>query len=566
MYEIVAKIYDGNKLIKYVLMDINTGKSVRFTLDKVYKLAEYGEITNAEYSKVSNRIKGKNGCDLRKIKRIDEPRSNTSSIQLYTGDSLYELSNKTVGSFKTRDIFSDLIKYLEGKTNFRIYGLYGLRRTGKTVMMLQACKYIYENISKKIAYVSLTKKEPIYYVYSIVDKLVMNGVEYVFIDEITMSDDFINSSKKLADAYAFTGVHVIISGTESLSIKLASLDDLYGRIILSHTTYISFKEYAKLFPNYNIMDYIINGGILGVSKLYKNDAAHDYVSTSISDNINESIMKDRRRVYRFATELGERGLLKRIIEDLVTLTNNKVTIDRLALDYKNRDLGSAKQLIADSYPVGINETMIENTIRYILRIVKKFDANIGREYINEIMKILINMDVMVLYKRYENGKSVEVPLFNQPGIRYSQALALIDSIDMNKANIGVPDTVIELLKETIKKDVEDQLLESSVILSMIHRFDGTMTRVTQVFYEGKEIDMCIYNDKYINLYEIKRNEVINEHQYRWLINKEFNQYIKSMFMREIKDRFVLYNGEDRNINAGGFVIKYRNITNLLKTS
>lgn len=566
MYEIIAKIYDGNRLIKYVLMDINTGRSARFTLDRVYKLAEYGEITNAEYNEANNKIKGKNGCDLRKIKRIDELQNNLSSIQSYTGDTLYELSSRTVGSFKTRDIFVDLIKYLEGKTNFRIYGLYGLRRTGKTVLMLQACKYVYENISKKIAYISLTEKESIYYVYSIIDRLVMDGVKYVFIDEITMSDDFINSSKKLADAYAFAGVHIVISGTESLSIKLASLSELYGRIILSHTTYISFKEYTKLFPNYSIMDYIINGGVLGVSELYKNDAVHDYVSTSISDNINESIMKDRRRVYRLATELGERGILKRIIEDLVLLTNNKVTMERLALDYKNRDLGSAKQLMADLYPVDINEAAIENTIRYMLRIVKKIDVNIGREYINEIMKILINMDVMVLYRRYENGKSIEVPLFNQPGIRYGQALVLIDSIDLNKANIGVPDTIIELLKETIKKDVEGQILESSVILSMIHRFEGTATKVTQVFYEGKEIDMCIYNDKYMNLYEIKRNEVVNEYQYRWLIDKEFNQHIRSMFMRKIKDRVVLYNGEDRNINVGEFVIKYRNITNFLKTA
>lgn len=77
------------------------------------------------------------------------------------------------------------------------------------------------------------------------------GIKYVFIDEVTLISDFIDSAAILSDIYSAMGMKIVLSGTDSLGFWLAVHEELYDRAVMVHTTYIPFSEHSRLL---GIMD------------------------------------------------------------------------------------------------------------------------------------------------------------------------------------------------------------------------------------------------------------------------------------------------------------------------
>ena len=86
--------------------------------------------------------------------------------------------------------------------------------------------------------------------------LSQHGYQYVFIDEVTLLKDFIDSASLFSDIYAMMGMKIVMSGTDSLGFLLSTSDELYDRAYTIHTTFISFREYSRLLGIHDIDEYI----------------------------------------------------------------------------------------------------------------------------------------------------------------------------------------------------------------------------------------------------------------------------------------------------------------------
>ena len=62
------------------------------------------------------------------------------------------------------------------------------------------------------------------------------GYRYVFIDEVTLLDDFIEGAALFSDVFAASGMKIVLSGTDSLDFIFTEDEELYDCCIMSHTT------------------------------------------------------------------------------------------------------------------------------------------------------------------------------------------------------------------------------------------------------------------------------------------------------------------------------------------
>lgn len=131
--------------------------------------------------------------------------------------------------------------------------------------------------------------------------------KYLFIDEVSLMDGFIDSSSVFSDVYAAQGMKIIFSGTDSLGFYFAINDELYDRAVMVHTTYIPFKEHARLLGIHDVDEYIRYGGTLKAGELdfenkelnakdasFRDDeSTRHYIDTAICSNIQLNQGKGR---------------------------------------------------------------------------------------------------------------------------------------------------------------------------------------------------------------------------------------------------------------------------------
>lgn len=569
MYEIITRIYNGNTLIKYEILDKNTNKKSILSVEQTQGLAMAGSVINATFDISKGKLVGYNGFDLRTIPKKQEKVNYKISLNnvIFIGKDLEKLVTDNTATYMERYLVEKVMNFLYSSCDGKICALYGLRRTGKTVMMYHAIKRLLKDGHKNAAYITLTENHSLASVFNTLEKLVTNNIQYVFIDEITAVNGFIQSSALLADKYAKMGIHIVIAGTDSYVLQIAGQDNLYDRMVKINTTYIGYKEYEYLNPNTTILEYIRMGGVMPADIFYNEEKTKDYINTAISNNIINSLQRaNNRKEHQLLLELNERGLLKKAIEQTVTAANEILTASVITSTYHNADLGSAKQMLEGIFD--INSTLdteeVEERVRYKLSIVKKFDAEINSEYIEELKDFLVDIGVIKLYYRYVGKRKIEVPLFVQPGLRYHQTVALINALSETSSFHELSSDIRLQLQKKIIEDVEGNLIEHEVILSALKAFEDTNVKVTQFVYKSKEIDMMIQKNNELYLFEVKRNAKINEKQYRWLENKELNDFIESESGSKIKERVVLYLGESKKINAPTNSISYINISEFLK--
>lgn len=71
MYQIVAKVLNGRKLVAYQIIDQNKpGSKLTLDIEQVKTAAVSGQIYNAKYDIKAGRFNGINGCDLRKLPTV----------------------------------------------------------------------------------------------------------------------------------------------------------------------------------------------------------------------------------------------------------------------------------------------------------------------------------------------------------------------------------------------------------------------------------------------------------------------------------------------------------------
>jgi predicted AAA+ superfamily ATPase len=143
----------------------------------------------------------------------------------------------------------------------RMVGIIGARGVGKTTMILQHIKEKLD--SKKALYVSA---DDMYFgenkLIDLAADFYKNAGEYLFIDEIHKYNDWSRELKNIYDS--FPTLKVIFTGSSVLDILKGSAD-LSRRAIIYKLQGLSFREYLKLFHNYDTeiysLDQIINNQV-----------------------------------------------------------------------------------------------------------------------------------------------------------------------------------------------------------------------------------------------------------------------------------------------------------------
>lgn len=544
------------------------------------------EFENTRQAIEKRKVLQKHLRDLTGKRRINTKRKESYEMNVITGQALHELV-KYVSSWRKRDCYSGIVKFLYGKVTPRVCSVYGLRRTGKTTMLHQAICEMSEQDLAITAYIKARKNQTMSMLDRDLKKLYENGYRYIFIDEITFLEEFVDTASFLSDIYAAMGMKIVLSGTDSLGLWFAAHEELYDRAYTIHTTWIPFSEYAGLLGIDDVDEYIRYGGTLRVGETdfddpelrseevsFRDDeSTRRYIDTAICGNIQHSLKcYENGTHFRHLQELYDAheltGAINRIIENM----NHRFVVEVLKKDFESSDLKLAKKnLLRERNPELRNDVLERINIRTVTerlmqileirnskyRSVQITDAHTTE--IKEYLKALELIETSII--RYDaTTDEKENILFTQPGMRYCQAQALVYSLKKDSIFEELNETEKNYVCDKILDEVKGRMLEEIVLHETMRRTENFAEVFKYQFVSG-EFDMVVYdkNNHNCRIYEIKHSKERTEEQRRHL-----NDFVKCNSVEkkfgEIKGKYVLYRGETFNANRE---IKYINAAEYL---
>lgn len=493
-----------------------------------------------------------------------------------------EMLYNNVKGYEKRDCYKTLKRFIQGSFDGKICILYGLRRTGKTTMLLQMLS---ELPKSKSAYIKVKTTDNMSILTQDLNTLYKMGFKYVFIDEITLLEDFISTAAVLSDIFSMMGMKIVVSGTDSLGFAMANRDELYDRSIMIHTSFISFKEYSRLLKITSIDRYIEFGGTLKMENMSFDDpdsafddvsfrddeSTRKYIDTAISRNIQHTLKNDNDGEYfNQLRELYEVGELTNVINRIVEKMNNNFLLSVIEEKFKSHDLGSAKNLLLHDIPneraFVLSKVDTDKIIERLKDIIdvkekKELKIRITEDHVEKVKKYLIMLDLIVdCSDRYESGKKAEHYVFAQPGMRYSLAKALVYSLMQDEYFSSISEFDKQYIIDKILNDVKGKMLEDIVLLEVNKSIAEDKEAFKFKFDLGGEFDMVIYNkkDNTCSIYEIKHSDKIVSEQTRHILNKEKCELLESKF-GNIVSKYVVYRGEEKTFDN----VKYINVEKYL---
>ena len=476
------------------------------------------------------------------------------------GNVLYSMVSKAPA--KERFIFNELMEFLLNKENTTdICALYGIRRTGKTIMMHQAIRRLINdyNVDKEeISLITITKSIGYTDRNLISDiRARANKVKYFFIDEISYmnietEDNMLNL---LADEFAKQGIKIVITGTFSYAIKLLKNDILFDRVETIDTTYFSFKEAHDVF-GMSIETFITHGGIIIDEKKNK-ITPEEYMKTAVRDNIVNSLIRSNKlyemgyihKPLQKSIDNEDNKDIKRILNSLVIrvidqymkyIVYSKVITDGV---YKFSDIGNLSELIRQysTREHNINDEFdiitIDNDKYY--NILKNNLGSIGKsdispECFNEIMDIF--RQIGIIEDIYFQGKQNSLFITNY--LRYGLCEKIVNSIN----NDIIAETNSRYDTTLIERHLKGTMLESIIQLDIKHTHKYVMDRYRNG--AGHEVDIIIEdkNTKELDLYEVKYSSKDESYHLKNMFIPDFILEIENMFNSKVRSYNLIYNG------------------------
>ena len=500
-----------------------------------------------------------------------------------------EAMSQGVKNWELRDCFDQLEGYLYGKEYDRVCLVFGLRRTGKTTMLRQAIgRMTKENLSRT-AYIKARRNDNMAMMNRDLKKLFDAGFQYVFIDEVTLMEDFIDSAALFSDVFAAMGMKIVLSGTDSLGFWLAMDQELYDRAKPIHTTFIPYREYSRLLGIDSIDEYIRYGGTLRAGELAFDDedvnaqdasfrddeSTRRYIDTAICRNIQHSLAcYEAGGHFRHLYSLYEAGELTSAINRIIEDMNHRFLISVLTDDFRSHDLRlTAANLRKERDPEKRTDVLdrvdteaVTRRLMELLDIRNKEEQSIGitPAHIAEIKQYLAALELIVdcpIETTEPETKPLEHILFTQPGMRYCQAQALVHVLLKDPQFSELSEYEKTRVTDRILEEVRGRMMEDIVLLETMKAADRDH-RIFKLQFEVGEFDMVIYDQKEncCDIFEIKHSSTQVPLQYRHLMDEDKCRRTEKRF-GTIRGRYVLYRGEDIQIENG---VQYRNVESYLK--
>ena len=482
-----------------------------------------------------------------------------------------------IRNYKKRACFQQLHNYIYGSVQDRVFILYGLRRTGKTTMIRQIFAEMSDAELAKSAFIQTTTKNTLAEVNRDLQYLQTQGFQYVFLDEVTLMEDFIEGAALFSDVYATCGMKIVLSGTDSLGFLFTKDEQLYDRCILLHTTFIPYREFESVLGIQGIDEYIRYGGTMSLGGIHYNEAstfaskesADEYVDTAIARNIQHSL-----RCYQYEghfRNLYEKNELTSAINRVVEDINHRFTLEVLTQDFKSHDLGiSASNLRRDrNNPTDILDRIDLSTVteglRKLLEIRNKPEQTVvlDNAHVFEIKEYLDLLDLtqdIDIRSLPDVSRKFSRTVIAQPGLRYAQADALIRSLLQDETFAALSLLERTTVQERILDEIRGRMMEDIVLLET--KLANPKKEVFVLQFPIGEFDMVVFDPAAgsCQVFEIKHSAEGVPQQYRHLIDEEKCAQTEHRF-GPITGRFVLYRGEDRMLENG---VVYQNVEDYLK--
>ena len=496
-----------------------------------------------------------------------------------TGAALRAFS-APVRNYKKRECFQRLHDYIYGAMQDRVFILYGLRRTGKTTMIRQIFVEMSDAELAKSAFIQITTKNTLAEVNRDLQYLQTQGFQYVFLDEVTLMEDFIEGAALFSDVYATCGMKIVLSGTDSLGFLFTKDEQLYDRCVLLHTTFIPYREFESVLGIQGIDEYIRYGGTMSLGGIHYNEAstfaskasADEYVDTAIARNIQHSLRcYQYEGHFRNLRNLYEKNELTSAINRVVEDINHRFTLKVLTQDFKSHDLGiSASNLRRDrNNPTDILDRIdlsaVTESLRNLLEIRNKPEQTVVLDNAH-VLEIKEYLDLLDLTQDIEIRSLPDVSrkssrtVIAQPGLRYAQAGALIHSLllDETFATLSLPERTA--VQERILDEIRGRMMEDIVLLET--KLANPKKEVFVLQFPIGEFDMVVFDPAAgsCQIFEIMHSAEVVPQQYRHLIDEEKCAQTEHRF-GPITGRFVLYRGENRVLENG---VIYQNVEEYLK--
>ena len=522
--------------------------------------------------------------ELKELRRIepnafDDTPSHDFNTYIRIGEQLRSYVSP-VKNYKKRECYSKLHEYIYGGHQDRVFVLYGLRRTGKTTLIRQIIADMTENDFQKSAFIQVKVSDDLGKLNKDLKHLESQGFKYVFIDEVTLMEDFIDGAALFSDIYAACGMKIVLSGTDSLGFLFTKSEELYDRCITLHTTFIPYREFENVLGIKGIDEYIRFGGTMSLSGVNYNEESpfsdskrtDEYIDTAIAKNIQHSLeFYKSGRNFRHLLKLYENKELTNAINRVVEDINHRFTVDVLTKTFKSSDLSiSARNLLKDknnSIDIlsNIDRELVEKRLMETLEILNIEDQTIpvDKDCALEIKEYLALLDlIMEIDEEYlpvSNSEDKKI-VITQPGMRYSQATELVNSILQDEKFSSFSATERAYILERILSEVKGRMLEDIILIET--KLANPKKQVFQLRFAIGEFDMVVADNETATceIYEIKYSKEIIDKQYQHL-NDDKKCEDTAFRFGTITGKYVIYRGETKDVDG----VKYVNVEEYLKS-
>ena len=521
--------------------------------------------------------------ELKELKK-HLPKAKTVDISAFatnvrTGEALRSFAAPVRG-YRKRECFRQLHDFVYGEPQDKVFILYGLRRTGKSTMIRQIFAEMSDAELAKAAFIQITARDTLTNVNRDLKELEAQGFRNVFLDEVTLMEDFIEGAALFSDIFAACGMKIVLSGSDSLGFLFTKGEQLYDRCILLHTTFIPYRESEYVLGIRSIDEYIRYGGTMSLGGIHYNEtstfaskeSADEYVDTAIARNIQHSLCCDQYEGhFHHLRDLYDKNELTSAINRVVEDINHRFTLEVLTQSWESSDLGDfdSKLRWVQENSTGIldrvNLAAVTDSLRKLLEIRNKAEQTVKLDtvHVAEIKEYLDLLDLMweidVLHLPDVSTKSSRT-VIAQPGLRYAQADALIRSLLLDETFSALSLAERTAVQERILTEIKGRMLEDIVLLET--KLANLKKQVFVLQFPVGEFDMVVFDPEAgsCRIFEIKHSEEAVPQQYRHLIDAEKCAQTEHRY-GPITGKFVLYRGKSQVVEG----IQYQNVEEYLRS-
>ena len=283
--------------------------------------------------------------------------------------------------FKLRDLYVQIKRFMHTP---QIIAITGLRRVGKTTIMLKLVKDMIQELNREnIVYFSFDEfkdigLKQILKTYARLMNKDLSLNKYLFLlDEVQKLENWEEQLKAMYDSYP--NIKFVISGSESLFIRKKSRESLAGRMYEFHIKPLSFKEFLlfknKKFDNLQLykeeilkefMNYIACSGFPEIVNETK-----EITSKYIQENVIEKIIyKDIPQIF----SIKEPTILEQVFKIILLDPGEIINIEDLA-----RELGISRQTLS-AYLDYLEKAYLINKLYNFSKNVRKTQRRAKRYY------------------------------------------------------------------------------------------------------------------------------------------------------------------------------------------